>query len=56
MHAIFDEGNPGGVKALLESQGYIDNVLRLPLTKVSKQLYNKLSTLYNNAMLEIEKL
>ncbi len=50
MHAIFEEGNPGGIKALLESQGHIDNVLRLPLTKVSKQLYNKLSTLYGNAM------
>ncbi len=55
MHAIFEEGNPGGIKALLESQGYIDNVLRMPLTKVSKQLYNKLSSLYSNAMREIEQ-
>lgn len=46
MHAIFEEGNPGGIKALLETQGLITNHLRLPLCKVSKTLNNKLSTLY----------
>ena len=47
MHAIFEEGNPTGVKALLEIEGLVNNVLRLPLVKSSKQLYNKLTTLYN---------
>ncbi len=47
MHAIFDEGNPTGIKALLEAQGRITNILRLPLVKASKQLTNKLVTLYN---------
>lgn len=47
MNAIFDEGNPTGIKALLELQGAISNVLRLPLVKASKQLTNKLSALYN---------
>lgn len=47
MHAIFDEGNPTGIKALLEAQGMITNTLRLPLVKASKQLTNKLTTLYN---------
>ncbi|MDY5969257.1 MAG: 4-hydroxy-tetrahydrodipicolinate synthase [Bacteroidales bacterium] len=47
MHAIFEEGNPGGVKALLEIEGKIDNALRLPLVKVSKQLSNRISTLYS---------
>lgn|SRR5574344_450271 len=47
MHALFEEGNPGGIKALLEIEGLINNHLRLPLTKVSKPLYNKLTTLYN---------
>ncbi len=46
MHAIFDEGNPGGIKALLEIQDLITNHLRLPLCKVSKPLYNKLAQLY----------
>lgn len=48
MNAIFDEGNPTGIKALLETQGMIYNVLRLPLVKASKQLTNKLTTLYND--------
>ena len=47
MNAIFEEGNPSGIKALLEIQGSITNILRLPLVKVSKTLYNKLSTLNN---------
>lgn len=47
MHAIFDEGNPTGIKALLEAQGRITNILRLPLVKASKPLTNKLTTLYN---------
>jgi 4-hydroxy-tetrahydrodipicolinate synthase len=46
MNAIFEEGNPSGIKALLEIQGKIGNTLRLPLVKVSKPLYNKLSSLY----------
>lgn len=45
MNAIFEEGNPGGIKALLEINGRISNQLRLPLIKVSKTLYNKLSSL-----------
>ena len=48
MNAIFDEGNPTGIKALLEIQGSITNILRLPLVKASKPLANKLSTLYND--------
>lgn len=47
MNAIFDEGNPTGIKALLEIEGRINNVLRLPLVKASKVLYNKLSCLYD---------
>ena len=48
MNAIFEEGNPAGIKALLEIKGSISNILRLPLVKVTKPLYNKLSTLYND--------
>lgn len=46
MNAIFEEGNPSGIKALLEIQGLIGNTLRMPLVKVSKSLYNKISSLY----------
>ena len=47
VNAIFEEGNPTGIKALLEAQGLITNSLRLPLVKASKQLTNKLTLLYN---------
>ena len=47
MNALFDEGNPTGIKALLEAQGRITNILRLPLVRASKTLTNKLVTLYN---------
>ena len=45
MNAIFEEGNPAGIKALVEIEGYANNVLRMPLVKVSKPLYNKISSL-----------
>lgn len=47
MNAIFDEGNPTGIKSLMETQGQLSNVLRMPLVKASKTLSNKLSTLYD---------
>ncbi len=47
MNAIFDEGNPTGIKALMEIQGLISNNLRMPLVKSSKQLYNKLASIYD---------
>jgi 4-hydroxy-tetrahydrodipicolinate synthase len=42
MRAIFKEGNPAGVKAAMEIQGWIDNVLRLPLIPVSSALYQEI--------------
>ncbi len=47
INAIFEEGNPTGIKTLLEIQGLITNVLRLPLVKASKPLANKIANLYN---------
>ncbi len=45
-NALFEEGNPTGIKALLEIQGMVNNVLRLPLVKSSKTLYNKIASIY----------
>lgn len=39
---LFREGNPGGIKALMNIQGTIENLLRLPLYKISDQLYNEI--------------
>lgn len=39
---LFREGNPAGIKALLNIQGMAENVLRLPLTAVTETLYGEL--------------
>jgi 4-hydroxy-tetrahydrodipicolinate synthase len=43
--ALFADGNPSGIKAVLEIKGLIINNLRLPLVKVEKNFYNTLTTL-----------
>jgi 4-hydroxy-tetrahydrodipicolinate synthase len=45
MKAIFKEGNPAGVKASMEIQGWIRNILRQPLTAVSDLLYEEIREL-----------
>ena len=46
-NAIFEEGNPAGVKAALEILQLTQSYLRLPLVKVSKPLSNKIENLIN---------
>jgi 4-hydroxy-tetrahydrodipicolinate synthase len=36
---LFAENNPAGLKAFLSELGLIQNVLRLPLVPLSKQLH-----------------
>jgi 4-hydroxy-tetrahydrodipicolinate synthase len=45
INALFEEGNPAGIKALLEIQKIAPNNFRLPLTSVSEKLYSKLQLL-----------
>jgi len=45
IDAIFAEGSPAGVKAVLEILGISLNYLRLPLVPVSKELFKKLEKL-----------
>jgi 4-hydroxy-tetrahydrodipicolinate synthase len=40
---LFVEGNPAGVKAILNQKGLIDNALRLPLCPVSDVTYQRIS-------------
>jgi len=42
IRAIFKEGNPAGVKAAMEINGWIENVLRLPLIPVSSALHQEI--------------
>ena len=45
---LFKEGNPGGVKALMNYQGIIENVLRSPLHTISDATYNEIKEAYLN--------
>lgn len=45
IEAIFADGSPSGIKAVLDIKGLAKNNLRLPLVKVNKGLYNHLSIL-----------
>lgn len=42
---LFKDGNPAGVKAALNIEGYVENVLRLPLVPVSEETYNQIKNL-----------
>ncbi len=44
-NALFEEGNPAGIKAMLDIMKISPNNLRLPLAPVSEILYNKLEHL-----------
>jgi len=39
---IFKEGNPGGIKALMNIMGLIQNELRLPMYRYSDATYNEI--------------
>lgn len=40
---LFEEGNPGGIKALLSQMGFMENILRLPLVSVSNTVKDNLA-------------
>ena len=43
IRTIYDEGNPTGIKVLMNALGLCENQLRLPLVNASDTLYNKLN-------------
>lgn len=45
IKAIFMEGNPSGVKASMEIQGWIENAVRLPLIPATNLLYKEIARL-----------
>ena len=44
-HAIFADGSPGGIKAILEMKKICSNYFRLPVVGVSKTHYHYLNAL-----------
>jgi len=47
INALFEDGNPGGIKAALTIMGIVENNFRLPLVSVNQNTYNKLKKLLN---------
>ncbi len=45
IDGIFEDGNPGGVKVLLNEQGIMENEVRLPLVPVNKELESRLRSM-----------
>jgi len=45
IEQIFVDGNPGGIKAVLNIMGKVQNHVRLPLSTVNRATYNRLSEL-----------
>ncbi len=48
IQLLFKEGNPGGVKALLNIQGVVKNEVRSPLVKISDATYQEIKQAYQN--------
>jgi 4-hydroxy-tetrahydrodipicolinate synthase len=46
LRLIFKDGSPGGVKALMNYQGIVENELRLPLYKVSEKIRSEIIEAY----------
>ena len=45
LDLLFIDGNPAGIKAILHQMKYLSNSLRLPLTPVEQETYDKISKL-----------
>lgn len=42
LKLLFEQGNPSGIKAAMHIKGFCENSLRLPLTTVTRNLYNRI--------------
>jgi len=49
-NAIFEDGNPAGIKAALSIKGLIKNELRLPLVPVSTEVYTKIKKILTHLL------
>lgn len=52
INALFAEGNPAGIKALMEHLGLLSNNLRLPMVKVSRSLNADLKKMASDSKLK----
>ena len=49
-NALFEQGNPAGIKAVLAQMGFCEPTVRLPLVKADDVLYAKLKKLTETAL------
>ena len=52
INAIFADGNPAGIKAVLDHMGIMENNLRLPMVKVGRTLNNEIKKLVSEIKLK----
>jgi len=52
IEALFEDGNPAGIKALLDIMGILKNNLRLPLIRTNRSLYFKIKNLHETLNLQ----
>ncbi len=52
IELLFTDGNPAGIKAVMNSLGLCQNILRLPLTSVSRQTCTRINTLVEDLRLK----
>lgn len=55
IELIFKEGNPTGIKSLLNSIGLCQPILRLPLVSTSKDLHDQIHLSYQNYLLALNQ-
>lgn len=48
INSLFLDGSPSGIKAALEIMGLCQNLVRLPLVPVNKEVHSQISSLINN--------
>jgi 4-hydroxy-tetrahydrodipicolinate synthase len=54
IYALFEDGNPSGIKAALEVMGLCSNNLRLPLVKVNKGTNKKIQSLVESYSIAVK--
>ena len=53
IRLLFEEGNPVGIKGLMELMGICTKKVRLPLVSASSHLVDKIEKVFNNSFFDV---
>ena len=53
IRLLFEEGNPVGIKGLMELMGICSKKVRLPLVSASSHLVDKIEKVFNNSFFDV---